>query len=73
MHREYNLFLDNPGQNKQPDHVDLPRQPYRQNTILQEMIQYGVSQGWITKDGTLVGPKYPGLIHWKFTALQIAS
>ena len=59
--REYNLFLDNPGQNKQPDHVDLPRQPYRQNTILQEMIQYGVSQGWITKDGTLVGPKYPGI------------
>ena len=59
--REYNHFLDNPGQNKQPDHVDLPRQPYRQNLILQEMIQYGVSQGWITKEGILVGPKYPGI------------
>ena len=59
--REYNLFLDNPGHIKQSEPVDPPRQPYRQNPILQEMIQYGVSQGWISQDGNLVGPKYPGI------------
>ena len=47
--REYNQFLKNPGPAKHANHAEPCRQPYKQNHILQEMLQYGVTQGWVPR------------------------
>ena len=59
--REYNHFHNNPGNNNHPVFVGQTRQPYQQNMILKEMMQFGVSNGWIAKDGSLIGPQHPGI------------
>ena len=59
--REYNQYVSTLGHSKYPSTVSSSRDPYQTNSILQEMIQFGMHKGWIDKSGKLVGPQQPGI------------
>lgn len=59
--REYNQYALALGHSKFPLTASSSRDPYQENSILQEMIQYGIHRGWIDESGKLLGPQQPGI------------
>ena len=59
--REYNQYLQNPGSERFSCHTAHVRKPHQSNKILQELVQYGVSHGWIPQKGDLIGSQTPGI------------
>ena len=59
--QEYQPYILMIGKNRQPEKTDLIRDPCQDNSIFLEMMQYGHEHCWISPDGTLMGPKTPGV------------
>ena len=59
--REYNQYVSKLGNSKFLLTASSSRDPYQTNSVLQEMIQFGIQKGWIDKSGKLLGPQQPGI------------
>jgi hypothetical protein len=59
--QEYQQYILMIGKNRQPEKTDTSRDPFRDNPMFAEMLQYGHEHGWISPDGILLGTQTPGV------------
>ena len=71
--REYQQYILMIGKNRQPDKTGPTRDPFRDNTIFCELLQYGHEHGWISPEGLLLGTQHLGWTSLKYIAPAIVS